>query len=302
MRKYYLYALIDPNLNSPKYIGITNNPDRRLQEHIEDTAITKKTKWISSLKEGGKLPSIEILRETDNVNEVIEWEKQFIKDLADKYNLTNSTPGGEYLGIGVPIQVFDLEGNLIEIYNSMVEYAELLGKTDYSSISAVCSRKRNYAYGKIFRYLGDTVTEDDLNKLNNTLHNRDKKHVLIISLYGELLGEFESIQQASKSGFGNSASISQVLNEVEGFHTVKGNFACWNLDDYQNKLKRYMGDTLPIQCYDLDGNHLKTFYKYADAIKFCNCKSMTSIKVCAIGKQKQAYGYRWKLTWDTSNI
>lgn len=53
MRKYYLYALIDPNLNSPKYIGITNNPSKRLQEHIEDTAITKKTKWISSLKEGG---------------------------------------------------------------------------------------------------------------------------------------------------------------------------------------------------------------------------------------------------------
>lgn len=55
MRKYYLYALIDPNLNSPKYIGITNNPDRRLREHIEDTATSKKTKWISSLKEGGKI-------------------------------------------------------------------------------------------------------------------------------------------------------------------------------------------------------------------------------------------------------
>lgn len=122
--------------------------------------------------------------------------------------MTNSTPGGEYFGIGTPIQVFDLEGNFIETYNSMIEYAELLGKTDYSSISAVCMRKRNYAYGKIFRYLGDTVTAEDLEKLNNTLHNRDKKHVLIISLYGELLGEFESIQQASKAGFGNSASIS----------------------------------------------------------------------------------------------
>lgn len=83
---------------------------------------------------------------------------------------------------------------------------------------------------------------------------------------------------------------------------MKGNFACWNLDDYRHKLKRYMGDTLPIQCYDLEGNHIRTFYKYADAVKFCNRKSMTSIKACATGKQKQAYGYRWKLTWDTSNI
>lgn len=302
MRKYYLYALIDPNLNSPKYIGITNNPDKRLQEHIEDTAITKKTRWISSLKAGGQLPSIQVLRETNNVHEVIEWEKESIRDLASKYNLTNSTLGGEYFGIGTPIQVFDLNGHFVETYNSMVEYAELLGKTDYSSISAVCLRKRNYAYGRIFRYLGDTVTVEDLEKLNNVLHSRDKKHVLIISLYGELLGEFESIQQASKAGFGNSASISQVLNEIPGFYTVKGNFACWNLDDYQNKLKRYMGNTLPIQCYDLGGNYIRTFYKYADAVKFCNCKSMTSIKACAVGKQQQAYGYRWKLTWDTSNI
>ena len=73
MRKYYLYALIDPNLNSPKYIGITNDPNRRLQEHIEDTAITKKTKWISSLKEGGYLTSLKILQDADNDSDIIEW-------------------------------------------------------------------------------------------------------------------------------------------------------------------------------------------------------------------------------------
>ena len=30
MRTYYLYALMDPNLNIPKYIGITNNPDETI--------------------------------------------------------------------------------------------------------------------------------------------------------------------------------------------------------------------------------------------------------------------------------
>ena len=29
MRNYYLYALFDPNLKIPKYIGISNNPERR---------------------------------------------------------------------------------------------------------------------------------------------------------------------------------------------------------------------------------------------------------------------------------
>lgn len=302
MRKYYLYALIDPDLGTPKYIGITNNPDKRLQEHIKDTAVTKKTKWISSLKEGGKLPILKVLQDTTDVHEVIQWEKECIEKLSSKYNLTNSTSGGEYYGIGIPIKVFDLDGNFLETYSSMIEYAELLGKSEYSSISAVCLRKRNYAFGRIFRYLDDTVTEEDLAKLRSSLHNRDKKHVLIVSLYGEVLGEFESIQQASKAGFGNSAGISQVLNEVEGFYTVNGNFACWNLEDYQNKLRRYMGNTLPIQCYDLDGNHIKTFYKYADALKFCNHKGLKAIKDCADGRRDHAYGYRWKLTWDKSNI
>lgn len=45
-RTYYLYALMDPDLNIPKYIGITCDPKRRFRKHIEDKAITKKTKWI----------------------------------------------------------------------------------------------------------------------------------------------------------------------------------------------------------------------------------------------------------------
>ena len=40
-----------------------------------------------------------------------------------------------------------------------------------------------------------------------------------------------------------------------------------------------MGNTLPIQCYDLKGNHLKTFYRYADAIKFCNWQTKTGVWV-----------------------
>ena len=43
MRKYYLYSLNDPNSNTPKYIGVSNNPERRFSEHLEDKSITKKT-------------------------------------------------------------------------------------------------------------------------------------------------------------------------------------------------------------------------------------------------------------------
>lgn len=67
MRKYYLYGLFDPNLKTPKYIGITNNVPKRFEDHLRDNSVTKKTKWIKSLKEGGQLPKIKILKETDDV-------------------------------------------------------------------------------------------------------------------------------------------------------------------------------------------------------------------------------------------
>ena len=302
MRTYYLYGLIDPNLKTPKYIGITNDVTKRFEEHLRDTSVTKKTKWIKSLKEGGQLPKLKILKETNDVYKVIEWEKLYIEKLSKKYNLTNSTSGGEYYGIGTPIQVFDLEGNYLETYNSMIEYAELLGKENYSAISAVCLRKRNYAYNRIFRYLGDNVTEEDLKKLKESFHNRDEKKVYIISLYGDILGEFDSIQAASKAGFGNSASISGVLNNKKGYLTVNGNFACLSPDDYNVKLKNYMGNTLPIQCYSLNGKHEKTFYRFKDAMEYCNCSSMTSIKMCLIGKQHKAYNHLWKYSWDSSDL
>lgn len=67
MRKYYLYALFDPNLKIPKYIGISNNPERRFKEHLEDISVTKKTKWINELKHGGFLPILKVIKETDNI-------------------------------------------------------------------------------------------------------------------------------------------------------------------------------------------------------------------------------------------
>ena len=41
--KYFLYSLNDPDLNTPKYIGVSNNPTRRFDEHLNDQSITKKT-------------------------------------------------------------------------------------------------------------------------------------------------------------------------------------------------------------------------------------------------------------------
>ena len=310
MRKYYLYALFDPNLKIPKYIGITNNPDRRYLEHLEDTNNTKKTRWIQSLKQGNKVPIMKVVKDTNDVHKVIEWEKLYIAKLQDKYGLVNSTPGGEYYGIGVPIKVYDLEGNYLDSYNSMIEYAELSNLPEHanSAISAVCLRKRNYAYGHIYRFLNDDVTESDLERLKNTFHSRDPKHFYMVSLNGEILGEFNSLQEAERAGFGNQALISQVLREVKGTDTVNGNFACYDIDDYDNKLQKYLsgkGIKDVISKYTLDGEYIDTFYTFSDAIRSLNtssAKNVGLIKKCCELEYKQAHGFQWRYGKSTENI
>lgn len=49
----------------------------------------------------------------------------------------------------------------------MIEYCEInnLPKNAVAGISSVCLRKRNYTYNKIFRYINDTVTKEDLIRL-----------------------------------------------------------------------------------------------------------------------------------------
>lgn len=92
---YYLYYLLDPNTDIVRYIGITNNPDRRLKEHIRDCkkSNSHKDNWLKSLLENNQIPIQKIIAETKTKKEVIELEISHIQQFT---GLTNSTTGGEY--------------------------------------------------------------------------------------------------------------------------------------------------------------------------------------------------------------
>ena len=306
MRKYYLYALFDPNLKIPKYIGISNNPERRFKEHLEDVGNTKKTRWIKSLKQGGFLPILKVIKETNDVRQVCKWEIQSIKKLKDKYNLVNTTAGGEYYGIGTPIKEYDINGTYIDTYNSMIEYCEInnLPKNAVAGISSVCLRKRNYTYNKIFRYINDTVTKEDLIRLQKAEHQRDPKSFFVTDIYGNVLYTFTSIQQTKK--LGAYSLFSQALNNKASCVYDKY-LVMKDLDEYPDKLQRFIEakskGTLhaPINKYDLNGIYLQTFYTLKDAAKNIPTRE-DIIKQCMQGKYQQAGGYIWRNTFSRENI
>mgnify|MGYP003338373331 CR=1 FL=1 len=82
IQKVWIYALKDPRDNEIKYVGKSNNPEKRLKGHIYKAKYehTRKGNWIKKLIKLKLLPILEILKET-NEDEYQEWEEFYIKKL-----------------------------------------------------------------------------------------------------------------------------------------------------------------------------------------------------------------------------
>lgn len=116
-----------------------------------------------------------ILKETNNVYQVIDWEVKAIAKYKQSWKLTNYTNGGEYQGFGKAINMYDLNYNYIKSFDSITEYCEI-NNVDINvaaSISAVCRRVRNYYKDFIFRFKGDTITEEDKVRLQKSLNKKN---------------------------------------------------------------------------------------------------------------------------------
>lgn len=96
---YYVYHLINPNNNTPFYVGYTNNPDRRYTEHIspEYNASLLVSKYIKALMVNDTPPVMKILMETPIKNNALKFEAKKIRQYFSKYTLMNDMhPNEEY--------------------------------------------------------------------------------------------------------------------------------------------------------------------------------------------------------------
>lgn len=310
MRKYYLYALIDPNVKIPKYIGISNDARRRFNEHLEDISNTPKVNWIKSLKKGGQLPILKILKETEDVKQVCSWEKQAISKYHEQWGLTNATKGGEYYAIGTPIDVFDMSGNYLNSYDSMIEYCELnnLNENVVRSISAVCLRKRNYTHDRIFRYSGDIVTDEDLLRLNISYGHTTPRSLYVMDLEGNVLGQFESARKAEKAGFGKESQILSCLNHPETYCSVNGNLICETIEDYPKLIENYLLHVNDhggwITQYSLEGKYINRFPTMSAAIASLGKTSLTALKECLTRNTStyKAYNFMWRYSMSKEDV
>jgi hypothetical protein len=116
---YNIYVLKCPLSNDIRYVGQTKMKlQKRLRGHVYDAIGRKKIKlsykdnWIRKLSKLGYKPiieSIEFFSEDIDLRFILEREKFWISEYKKKYNLLNSTDGGEY-SINNVIVITDMSG------------------------------------------------------------------------------------------------------------------------------------------------------------------------------------------------
>ena len=92
-----IYGLTDPRTGLIRYVGKSENPEKRLKGHLRDRRKCHRVSWLQSLTALGLRPGLTILEEIDDEN----WqdaERKWIKHFREQgIRLTNSTDGGEGL-------------------------------------------------------------------------------------------------------------------------------------------------------------------------------------------------------------
>jgi len=124
----YIYGLYEVGKeNEIRYVGKTDNPDKRLRDHRNDKRKTSyKSCWINSVICKGSNIGIKVLKV---VNREI-WKNEeikIIKEMKDKYRLTNLTDGGDGRMTNIYNKSFDeckewLRLNRPEWVSGMKEY------------------------------------------------------------------------------------------------------------------------------------------------------------------------------------
>lgn len=97
VRRWHIYALLDPETLLPRYVGWSFYPGRRLRAHINQAkggAIGHKANWLRSVLSRGAEPMLFILE--SGFGDYEEAERRWIRDLRlSGTALTNATDGGE---------------------------------------------------------------------------------------------------------------------------------------------------------------------------------------------------------------
>lgn len=205
----------------------------------------------------------------------------------------------------IPVCQYDRTLSLIKRFDCAMD-AERETGVDHSAIASCCRHKSNTAGGYFWLYESDIYKIDEMrSELLFSLNNKNKllygKQILQFDLSLNLIGEYDSIHDASKITGVDRSGISDVCS---GELKTSGGYV-WryrdSIEDIDSFRRSYIVDTRrrgkSVVQLDNDMNVIAEYVSTADAAKSAGV-SRTCIGKSCNGKQKSAGGYIWRFSSD----
>lgn len=190
-------------------------------------------------------------------------------------------------GKAIPIYQIDLNGNIIKLWTNGAREASRTLKINFSCIWRCINKDRKTYKG--FIWIRKKEYEESFS-LTNYINLSEAKNVYQYDLNGNFIKKWDSIYQASKSGF-DSSSISKVCNDKMKFHK---NFVWRNhqlsYNECQN-IKTYFENLYKILSVN-DKNEIFVYNDIDDVLSKNNNYNKKTI-ITALSAKMPAYGYIW---------
>jgi hypothetical protein len=295
IKKVYIYTLTNPLNNQIFYVGYTNNPTRRLNEHIKYKYNPYKDFVIDEILCSGLKPTLDIIDECDyffnqeeNVFEHERLEIYYIKKYRDSgYDLTNMTDGVGNINF-IPVYQFGESGKFLKKYDSITEASQTV-MVSISKISVALDQKINKSSAGFYWF----TSMDGVKNIKFRKAAKRNIPILQYSLNGEFLNKFKGQGEAELITGVNSKLINKCLRK-NGYDQA-GNYMWFYENNLPEELNKYKGRYLskPVLKFTKNNEFLEEYTTIQEATNKNNFKSnIIASNLC--GKTKTAGGYVWK--------
>lgn len=187
MKNEYIIYKATNKLNGKIYIGATTKSlEERKKDHIQKALCSKGSAFQEAIAHYTIDNFIwETIDTANNVNELAEKEKEYIKLYDSNHTGYNSDEGG---GFKKDVYQYNTTGNIIATYSSLSDVEKQL-HIDKRRISMACTNSTLF---------GDSFWSYKENDSFHLLYDNRKKTVAQYDLQGNILSRFDSVSEASK--------------------------------------------------------------------------------------------------------
>lgn len=326
MKNTFIYTI--SHNNKIRYIGKSNNPEKRLKCHIYENSNSHKGNWLKSIIKSGDYPTVEILDEVP-IKEWQFWEQYWIEQFKQwGYVLLNVTNGGEgaegYSHTEKTKQIMrelKLGGKLSKEHKKKISdsirkkskenpnYNRGLGNSripmdkdllyhQYITLDKSMpqlSEHFNVSEKKIYDELKIYNIKKEKGWWLNDISKKYKKVVLQYDLKGNLIKEWDGIVDINKELKYNKSNIANncrgIIKTSNGFIWRYKNGWIELPDTNIKKTNDY--SKIFVNQYDKKMNSIKEHISIKEAAKENKLRSY-NINLCCEGKFKSYGGFIWK--------